>query len=34
MRSLLEEDTEALVDSSAGKPVCWVPGKGWQEGRK
>jgi Arc/MetJ-type ribon-helix-helix transcriptional regulator len=30
--SLPEEDTEALVDSSAGKPVRWVPGEGWVEG--
>jgi|ERR1035438_2575253 hypothetical protein len=29
---LPEEDTEALVDSSAGKPVHWVPGAGWLEG--
>jgi Arc/MetJ-type ribon-helix-helix transcriptional regulator len=28
---LPEEDAEALVDSSAGKPVRWVPGKGWLE---
>jgi hypothetical protein len=33
-RSLPEEDTEALVDSSAGKPVRWVSGKGWLEGRE
>jgi post-segregation antitoxin (ccd killing protein) len=26
---LPEEDAEALVDGSAGKPVRWVPGKGW-----
>jgi Arc/MetJ-type ribon-helix-helix transcriptional regulator len=32
-RSLPEEDTEALVDSSAGKPVRWVSGEGWVEGR-
>ena len=32
--SLPEEDTEALVDSSAGKPVRWVPGEGWVEGRE
>jgi hypothetical protein len=31
-RSLPEEDTEALVDSSAGKPVRWVSGEGWVEG--
>jgi hypothetical protein len=24
-----EDDTEALVDSSAGKAVRWVPGEGW-----
>jgi hypothetical protein len=33
-RSRLEDDTEALVDSSAGKAVRWVPGEGWVEGRK
>jgi len=33
-RSLPEEDTEALVDRSAGKPIRWVPGKGWVEGRE
>lgn len=33
-RSLPEEDTEALVDSSAGKPVRWVSGEGWVEGRE
>jgi hypothetical protein len=27
-RSLPEEDTEALVDSSAGKSVRWVSGRG------
>ncbi len=29
--SLPEEDTEALVDSNAGRPVQWVPGEGWVE---
>ena len=33
-RSLPEEDTEALVDRSAGKPVRWVSGEGWVEGRE
>jgi|SRR5271157_683070 len=33
-RGLPEEDTEALVDSTAGKPVRWVPGEGWVEGRE
>jgi Arc/MetJ-type ribon-helix-helix transcriptional regulator len=33
-RSLPEEDTEALVDSRAGKPVRWVPGEGWVEGHR
>jgi hypothetical protein len=33
-RSLPEEDTEALVDSSAGKPVRWVSGEGWREERE
>ena len=28
---LPEEDTEALLDNSAGRPVRWVPGEGWQE---
>jgi Arc/MetJ-type ribon-helix-helix transcriptional regulator len=31
MRGLPAEDTEALLDSSAGKPVRWVPGEGWVE---
>jgi hypothetical protein len=30
-RSLPEEDTDSLVDSNAGEPVRWVPGKGWVE---
>lgn len=30
---LPEEDVEALVNSRAGKPVRWVPGKGWVAGR-
>ena len=33
-RSLPDEDTEALVDRSAGNPVRWVPGEGWVEGRE
>ena len=33
-RSLPEEDAEALVDSSAGKPVRWVSGEGWVEERE
>src|ERR1017187_8495903 len=33
-RSLPEDDTEALVDNSAGKAVRWVPGEGWVEGRE
>jgi len=33
-RGLPEEDAEALVDMSAGKPIRWVPGKGWVEGRE
>ena len=32
-RGLPEEDTDALVNGSAGKPVRWVPGEGWVEGR-
>jgi Arc/MetJ-type ribon-helix-helix transcriptional regulator len=31
---LPKEDTEALVDSGAGKPVRWVSGEGWVEGSK
>ena len=30
-RGLPEEDTEALVNSSAGKAVRWVPGEGGVE---
>ena len=33
-RGLPEENTEVLVDSRAGKPVSWVSGKGWVEGRE
>jgi len=33
-RGLPEEDTESLVDASAGTAVQWVPGEGWAEGRK
>jgi Arc/MetJ-type ribon-helix-helix transcriptional regulator len=33
-RGLPEEDAEALVDGSAGKPVSWLPGGGWVEGRE
>ena len=33
-RSLPEEDTSTLVNSRAGKPVRWLPGKGWVESRK
>jgi Arc/MetJ-type ribon-helix-helix transcriptional regulator len=33
-RSLPEEDTDALVDSNAGKPIRWVSGEGWVEGRE
>jgi hypothetical protein len=32
-RGLPDEDAGALVDSSAGKPVRWVAGKGWVERR-
>jgi len=32
--SLPEEDAAALVNRRAGKPVRWVPGKGWAEGPK
>ncbi len=33
-RSLPEEDTEALVDNSAGRPIRWVAGEGWVEGNR
>ena len=33
-RGLPEEDAEALVDSSVGKAVRWVPGEGWVEDRE
>ena len=33
-RSLPDEDTSTLVDAHAGRPVRWIPGKGWVEGRK
>ena len=31
---LPEEDAAALVDSNAGKPIRWVSGEGWVEGRE
>ncbi len=31
-RSLPEEDTAALVDGNAGRPIRWVAGEGWVEG--
>src|SRR5258705_14005835 len=33
-RGFPKEDTEALVDSSTGKPIRWIPGQGWVEGRE
>ena len=30
-RGLPEEDTAALVDSTAGMAVRWIPGEGWLE---
>jgi len=33
-RGLPEEDAETLVDANAGKPVRWLPGEGWVEGRE
>jgi Arc/MetJ-type ribon-helix-helix transcriptional regulator len=33
-RGLPEEDTEALLDGNLGKPVRWVSGQGWVEGRE
>jgi hypothetical protein len=32
-RSLPDENAESLVDRKAGKPVRWVPGKGWVKGK-
>jgi hypothetical protein len=32
-RGLPEEDAEALLDGNARKPVQWVSGEGWVEGR-
>jgi hypothetical protein len=32
-RGLPKEDAEAVLDSNAGKPVQWVSGEGWVEGR-
>jgi len=29
-RGLPEEDSRSLVNNQAGKPVRWVPGKGWR----
>jgi hypothetical protein len=31
-RGLPEEDTVALVDGNAGRPIRWVSGTGWVEG--
>jgi len=33
-RGLPDEDTDALVDNSAGTPVRWVAGEGWVTGPK
>jgi len=33
-RGLPDEDTEALLNNSAGKPIRWVAGKGWVAGRR
>src|ERR1700677_1338269 len=32
--SLPPEDTEQLLDASAGKPVQWIAGVGWSAGRE
>jgi hypothetical protein len=32
-RGLPDEDAQALVDSSAGTAIRWVPGEGWLESR-
>jgi len=31
---LPEDDPEALIGRSAGKPVRWVSGEGWLEGHE
>jgi Arc/MetJ-type ribon-helix-helix transcriptional regulator len=33
-RDLPDEDATTLVDTTAGKPIRWVSGKGWVEGRE
>jgi Arc/MetJ-type ribon-helix-helix transcriptional regulator len=33
-RGVPEEDAAALVDSNAGRPIRWVYGEGWVEGRE
>jgi len=33
-RGLPEENAEALVDSSAGRPIRWIAGEGWVERRE
>ena len=33
-RGLPEEDAAALVDGNAGRPIRWVSGEGWVEGRE
>jgi hypothetical protein len=33
-RGLPREDAAALVDINAGRPIRWVPGEGWVEGRE
>ena len=33
-RDLPAEDSAALVDSNAARPIRWVPGEGWVEGRE
>lgn len=31
LRGLPDENAEALVDTSVGKQIRWVPGQGWME---
>jgi hypothetical protein len=33
-RGLPEEDAAALLDINAGRPIRWVSGEGWVEGRE
>ncbi len=32
--SIVDADTEGLVDPDAGRPIRWVQGEGWTEGER